>query len=113
MIQIYGRRKCKGTRKAERYFRERRVPYQSIDLDVKAPGRRELELFASQVGADELVDTESKRYQDRGLAYMEFDPLAEIADDPGLLRTPIVRQGRRVAVGTDEVLWKSLLETSE
>jgi arsenate reductase (glutaredoxin) len=112
VIQIYGRKKCKGTRKAERYFSERRIPYQSIDLDVKSPGRRELELFVEQVGADELLDTDSKTYRERGMAYMEFDPLSEIAEDPGLLRTPIVREGRRVAVGTDETFWKSLLESS-
>jgi arsenate reductase (glutaredoxin) len=108
VIQIYGRRSCKGTKKAERFFSERRIPYQAIDLDAKAPGRRELELFTGQIGADELLDTESKRYRERGLAYMDFDPLAEITEDPGLLRTPIVRDGRRVAVGTDETFWKSL-----
>ena len=110
VIQIYGRRKCKETKKAERVFSERRVPYQSVDLDAKTPGTRELELFAEVAGADELVDTESKSYRGRGLQYMDFDPLEEIAEDPTLLRTPIVREGRELSVGTDEAFWKQLAE---
>lgn len=110
MIQIYGRKKCKVTKKAERFFSERRIPYQSVDLDQKAPGARELELFAQAVGAAELLDTGSKAYRSRGLAYMEFDPLEEIAEDPSLLRTPIVREGREVSVGEDEAFWKRLAE---
>lgn len=110
MIQIYGRKKSKDTKKAERFFSERRIPYQLIDLDVKAPGGRELELFRDMLGADELVDTESKAYKTRGLAYMEYDPVEEIAEDPSLLRAPIVREGRDVAVGVDEAFWKSLAQ---
>lgn len=113
MIQIYGRKKCKDTRKAERFFKERRIPIQSIDLDVKAPGPRELELFAQAVGADGLIDTEGKEYRTRGLAYMDYDPLEEIAEDPALLRTPIVRDGREVAVGADEAFWKRLAEAHQ
>ncbi|MFW5737928.1 MAG: arsenate reductase family protein [Spirochaetota bacterium] len=110
MIQIYGRKKCKDTKKAERFFKERRIPIQSIDLEIKAPGPRELELFAQTVGVDRLIDTGSKAYRDRGLTYMEFDPLEEMAADPSLIRTPIVRDGREVAVGTDEAFWKRLAE---
>lgn len=108
MIQIYGRKKCADTRKAERFFRERGVPYQLVDIDVKGPGARELELFASVLGADELLDTQSKRYRSRGLAYMEFDAVSEIADDPALLRTPIVRSGREVSIGPDTGFWEQL-----
>ena len=108
MIQIYGRKRCADTRKAERFFRERRVPYQLVDIDAKAPGARELELFASVLGADELLDTQSRRYRSRGLTYMEFDAVSEIADDPALLRTPIVRRGREVSVGADTGFWAKL-----
>ncbi|MFP4114952.1 MAG: arsenate reductase family protein [Spirochaetota bacterium] len=110
MIQIYGRKKCKDTKKAERFFSERRVPYQSVDLDAKAPGPREIELFAQVVGIDDLLDTGSKAYKNRGLAYMEFDPIEEIGQDPSLLRTPIVRDGREVSAGADEAFWKRLAE---
>lgn len=110
MIQIYGRKKCKDTRKAERFFKERRIPVQSIDLDVKSPGPREVELFAQTVGIDALIDTQSKVYRERGLGYMEFDALEEIAENPALLRTPIVRDGREVAVGADEGFWRRIAE---
>ncbi len=108
VIQIYGRRKCPDTRKAERFFRERRVAYQLVDIDVKSPGARELELFASVLGAEQLLDTQGKRYRERGLAYMEFDALSEIGEDPALLRTPIVRSGREVSIGPDTASWEKL-----
>ncbi len=110
MIQIYGRKKCKTSRKAERFFSERGIAFQSVDLDVKAPGRRELELFAEGIGIDALLDSESKAYKDRGLAYMEFDAIDEIASDPRLLRTPVVREGRSCAVGEDQAFWKRLAD---
>ncbi|MFW6293807.1 MAG: arsenate reductase family protein [Spirochaetota bacterium] len=110
MIQIYGRKKCKTTRKAERFFNERGVEFQSVDLDAKTPGRRELELFASVIGIDAILDSDSKVYRDRGFAYMEFDAIEEIAEDPRLLRTPIVREGRECAVGDDPAFWKRLAE---
>jgi arsenate reductase-like glutaredoxin family protein len=113
VIQIYGRKKCKGTKKAERFFSERRVPFQSIDLDKKAPGGRELELFADVAGVDALLDTEGKSYRQRGFAYLDFDPLAEITEDPSLLRTPIVREGRALAIGEDEEFWRSLAERAK
>lgn len=108
VIQIYGRRKCTGTRKAERFFSDRGIRVQSLDVDVKAPGSRELELFASVIGPDALLDTEGRAYRDRGLAYMEFDAVTEIAGDVRLLRTPIVRDGREVAVGEDPAFWARL-----
>ena len=108
MIQIYGRKKCAATRKAERFFSERRVAVQSIDIEVKPPGRREIELFIQVVGAEPLIDTGSKHYRDRGLAYLEYDPAEEIADHPAILRTPVVRSGRVLAVGDDESAWKRI-----
>lgn len=110
MIQIYGRKKSKDTKKAERFFSERSIPYQSVDLDAKTPGRRELELFAEVLGTDELIDTESKAYRSKGLAYMEYDPIEEIEENPSLLRAPIVRDGRDLAVGAHEAFWKRLAE---
>ena len=110
MIQIYGRRKCKTSRKAERFFNERGIAFQSVDIDAKAPGRRELELFAEVIGVDAILDSDGKAYKDRGFAYMEFDAIEEIASDPRLLRTPIVREGRECSVGDDPAFWKRLAE---
>ncbi len=108
MIQIYGRKKCKTTQKAERFFKERRIDYAFVNLDQKAPGRREIELFLDVLGEDEVLDTEGKAYQKRGLAYMDFDTAAELEEHPELIRTPIVRDGRRVSAGSNEAFWKEL-----
>ena len=110
MIQIYGRKKSKDTKKAQRFFSDRGIDVQFVDLDAKAPGSRELELFAQVLGAEELIDTESKAYKTRGMSYMDFDPLEEIAEHPGLLRVPIVRSGREVSLGVDESFWKRLAD---
>ena len=104
MIQIYGRRKCATTRKAQRFFSDRSIAVQYVDIDQKTPGTRELELFL-QVAGDRVIDTQGKLFQSRGLAYMDYDPLEEISESPGLLRTPIVRNGRSIVVGPDEAGW--------
>lgn len=109
MIQIYGRKKCKETKKAQRFFSERSVPVQLIDLDVKPPAPRELEVFARAIGPDDLIDPTSKAFRDRGMEYLAYDPIEEISDHPELLRTPIVREGHRAAAGADEAFWKSLV----
>jgi arsenate reductase-like glutaredoxin family protein len=108
VIQIYGRKKCKDTRKAERFFKERGVQFQFVDLDQKAPGRREIELFLEVLGEDEVLDTEGKAYQKRGLAYMDFDAAEELEEHPELFRTPIVRDGRNLAAGSAESFWRDL-----
>ena len=93
-----------------RFFSERRVEIQNIDLDQKTPGRREMELFIQVVGAEALIDQDGKTYRSRGLGYMEFDPVDELTEDPGLLRTPIVRAGRTIVVGEDEAGWRGIAD---
>jgi len=110
VVQIYGRKKCQTTRKAVRFFAERQIEVQNVDLDQRTPGARELELFIQVVGADRLLDTESKEYKKRGLAYMEFDVSEELAGNPRLIRTPVVRSGREVVAGDDQAGWKRIAE---
>lgn len=112
MIQIYGRKKCSGTRKAQRFFSDRRIQIQNIDLDHKPPGRREIELFIQVAGADALIDQDAKVYRTRGLGYMEFDPADELNENPALLRTPIVRAGRTIVVGEDEIGWRGVADAA-
>ena len=112
-LQIYGTKKCPDTRRAERFFKERRVSFQLIDLAHKAPSPGELRKMANAVGGmDKLIDREGKRYIDRGLKYAApTGPRIEgmLLDDPLLLRTPIVRAGDRATVGwADEVSLKWL-----
>jgi len=66
-VQIFGTRKGPDTRKAERFFKERRVPFQAIDLACKGPSAGELRKIANAVGGVEnLIDREGKRYLNRG-----------------------------------------------
>src|SRR5207245_11775456 len=69
-LQIFGTKKCPDTRKAERWFKERRVSFQLIDLAQKGPSPGELRKIANAVGGvEKLIDREGKRYVDRGLKY--------------------------------------------
>ncbi len=108
MLQIFGFKKCSATRKAERFFKERGVPFQSIDLAQKAMSPGELDTVAAALGFDVLIDKTSARYKERGLAYMDFDPREVILADMGLLATPVVRLGKKAAAGLDEDSWKEL-----
>jgi arsenate reductase len=108
-LQIFGTKKCPDTRKTERFFKERRVSYQLIDLAQKGPSAGELRKIARAVGGmEKLIDREGRRYVDRGLKYAApTGPRIEqiLLDDPLLLRTPIVRDGDRATVGCDEPTW--------
>ena len=111
-LQIFGTKKCPDTRKAERFFKDRGISYQLIDLAEKGISPGELASVVSVVGTDALVDTEGKRFKDRGLAYQDYDAETEILADPLLLRTPIVRDGRKAVVGHDPEGWRKLLPAS-
>lgn len=110
-IQIYINKKNNDSQKAERFFKERRIPYQLIDLKKHALGARELKLFADAAGAKALVDREGKKALERAVAHMDTESLIldELQRDPAALKTPIVRNGGKITVGADEGVWKSWL----
>ena len=105
-IQIIGTKKCKETQKAERFFKERRIPFQFRDLNEKGLAKGELDNISSIIPVEGLIDTESKRYKERGMQYMKFDVAEELLLDPLLIKTPIVRNGRLVTVGYKPDVWK-------
>lgn len=111
MIQIFGTAKCKTTRAAERFFRERRVPVQVVDLREKGLSKGELASVARAVGGVRaLYAADGARAKERGLQHAAPDDarLAQLLlDDPLLLRTPIVRDGARAAVGAAEEAWRA------
>ena len=112
-MQIYGTRKCRVTKKAERFFRDRGIRYHFVDLTEHRLSQGELDNIRRGIPqAESLIDTESAAYKKRGMAYMEYDELEEILADPLLLRTPIVREGNRVIAGDNEAAWKELLGLS-
>lgn len=105
-LQIFGKSKCFDTKKAERYFKERRIKFQSIDLVKYGISRGELQSVKNAVGLDALVDWDNPdaallKY----LAY-DADKLEKLLENPRLLRTPIVRNGRQATVGCRPDVWK-------
>jgi len=108
-LQIFGTRKSADTRKAERFFRERGVPFQLIDLSETGISPGELRSVAKAVGRNSLMDVDGARYAAAGLAHIDHDPEEEILNDPLLLRTPVVRDGARAVIGPDVEGWKTFL----
>jgi arsenate reductase-like glutaredoxin family protein len=108
-VQIFGTRKCPATRKAERFFKDRCLAYQFIDLAEKGPSPGELSSIKAAAGADTLIDLEGARAKKRGLVWLDYDVEEEILADPLLLRTPIVRDGRKAVVGDAPDKWAAFL----
>ena len=107
-IQIFGKNKCFDTKKAERYFKERRISFQSIDLKKYGMSGREFDSVLRAVGGiDNLIDWDSKSPEVTLLTYME-DKTAkedEVFDDPTLMQTPVVRNGKQATVGYCPEIW--------
>ena len=105
-IQIFGKSKCFDTKKAQRYFKERRIPFQNIDLLDKGISKGELKSVAAAVGLDALIDS---AHPDAALlSYLAYeeDKMEKLLENPRLLKTPIVRNGRQATVGNCPQIWK-------
>lgn len=105
-IQIFGKAKCFDTRKAEQYFKERRVKFQAIDLKKYGISKGELTSVLRSVKLDDLIDT---RHPDAALlSYLAYPEakLEKLLEDPTLLKTPIVRNGKQATVGYQPEVWK-------
>jgi arsenate reductase len=117
MIQIFGTAKCRTTRAAQRFFADRGIPVQVIELSEKGLSKGELTSVARAVGGIRaLFDEGSARVRERGLQHSAPDDarLTElILADPLLLRTPIVRDGNQAAVGAAEAVWKTFAENAK
>jgi arsenate reductase len=109
-IQIFGLKNCQDTRKAERYFKERRISFQFVNLAEKGLSKGELNSVKAAVGLENLIDTAFKRYKARNLKYLIHDPETELLNDPLLFKTPIVRNGRLATVGYRPEVWKQWQE---
>ena len=106
-IQIFGKTKCFDTKKAERYFKERRIKYQFVDLGKYGMSRRELESVKNAVGLDNLID---ERDPDAPLVqYLAGNEakLEKLFDCPWLIKTPVVRNGKQATVGYCPDIWKT------
>lgn len=105
-IQIFGTKKCQDTRKAERYFKERRIPVQYVDLTVRGLSKGELDKVKAAVGLENLVDKTGKEYEKRNLKYLVHNLEDILLQHPLLLKTPIVRNGPRATVGYCPEVWQ-------
>jgi len=108
-IQIFGVRKSADTRKALRFFAERRIKTHFVDLRERAASPGELERFARKFGAETLVDRASRRFADLGLGAARLGEerwLDKLAEEPLLLRMPLVRWQERLTVGDAEETWR-------
>ena len=105
-IQIFGTGKCQDTRKAQRFFKERGMSFQFIDLKLKGISKGEFNSVRTAVGIESLIDKEGKRYAERNLKYLTHNIEDELLNDPLLFKTPIVRNGARATVGYAPDIWK-------
>lgn len=107
-IQIFGKSKCFDTKKAERYFKERRIAFQSIDLKRYGMSEREFESVLRAVGGiDNLIDWNSKSPEVTLMRYMEDSRAKEdhVFENPMLMKTPIVRNGKQATAGYCPEIW--------
>lgn len=107
-IQIFGKGKCFDTKKAERYFKERRIKYQYVDLLRFGLSGKEFDSVLRAIGGiDNLIDWDSKAQEVTLMKYMEDKVAKEdkVFDDPSLMKTPIVRNGKQATVGYCPEVW--------
>ena len=113
-VQVFGIKNDADTRKALRFFKERRVNVHFMDFKQRTPAKGELRRFFDRFGEETLVDRTAKRFAALGLeaAYYGGDRWLEIAcAEPLILRMPLVRAGNRLTVGYDEVSWKDWISS--
>ncbi len=105
-IQIFGKSKCFDTKKAERYFKERRVKFQAVDLIKYGISRGELTSVIRAVGLEALID--QKNPDAALLNYLAYDEdkVEKLLESPKLIKTPVVRNGKQATVGYQPEVWK-------
>ena len=112
-VQVFGYKKNADTRKALRFFAERRVKTHFVDLAERAASLGELKRFAQKFGVAALIDRESKRYHELGLVHARYSDdrwLDKLATEPLLLRMPLTRSANRLTIGLAEDEWRSWLQ---
>lgn len=109
-VQVFGIKKNAETRKALRFFAERRIRTHFVDLQERAASLGELRRFAQKFGVEALLDRDSKRFAELGLRQALYSPdhwLGRLVEEPLLLRMPLVRNGGKLTIGSAESDWKA------
>lgn len=113
LVQIFGRDDHRGTRAAMRFFKERRIAAQVIDLRRKPIAAGELRRFIERLGVRAIADTDGRTWHEAGLGYLtmtDADLTDRLLADQRLLLLPLVRIGSSVAAGADPAAWRRALE---
>ncbi len=108
-IQIFGTKKCNDTKKAERFFKERGIKYQFIDMKEKGMSKGEFtSVTQANGGMDNMIDWEGKDKDTLALIkYMsEDDRMEKVLEHPSLIKTPVVRNGKKSTLGYRPDIWK-------
>lgn len=106
-IQIFGRKKCFDTKKAERYFKERNIKFQYIDIDLKGLSKGELNSVKKNIKINELINTRAKEYKNLNLDKIRSSEMKEeiLLNNPKLFNSPIVRNGNLATLGYKKEVW--------
>lgn len=109
-VQVFGIRKSAETRKALRFFAERRITAHFVDLTVRAASPGELKRFVQRFGIEALLDRDGRRFADLGLRAARYSDerwLDRLVQEPMLLRMPLVRWGGKLTIGDAEPDWRA------
>lgn len=107
-IQIFGSKKSFDTKKAERFFKERRIKYQLIDIKEKGMSKGEFTSVKASVGVNELIDIKAKNYAKSNLDKVRSSEAKEelLFKDQSLIKLPVVRNGKKATVGYEAEIWQ-------
>lgn len=106
-IQIFGRKKCFDTQKAQRFFKERRIKFQYIDIDRYGMSKGELQSVCNAIGLDNLIDKEDQDYPLIQYLAGNDAKFEKLMEDPYLIKSPVVRNGKQATVGYCPEIWKN------
>jgi arsenate reductase (glutaredoxin) len=115
-VQIFGFKNCQDTRKAQRFFAERRIAVHFVDLDERPAAKGELRRFAERFGPAAVIDREGARFKALGLRVVGDSPqrlLDRALTEPRLLRTPLVRNGGKVTIGHAPDDWQAWVDAEK
>ena len=106
-IQIFGRKKCFDSKKAERYFKERKIKFQYIDLDIKGISKGELNSIKKNIPINDLINKNAKEFKSLNLDKIRSLEMKEeiLLKNPKLFKSPIVRNGNLASLGYAKEIW--------
>ncbi len=109
-MQIIGTASCRNTKKCRLWFDQRGISYHFVNLSKRSLSDGELQAIAQGREWDDLIDRDSKAWKKLQLEWKAYNPMEELSEEQGLLKTPILREGRTVVVGYDVQAWEAIAQ---